>query len=74
MANGDDPDKERNPAKGSTQIEGALASSLTSRQALIDQHSCFILATNELDGQQLSPRHSSTATKARVMLSVGSVF
>jgi transposase len=38
------------------QIEGGLASSLTSRQARIDQHSCFILATNELDGQQLSPQ------------------
>jgi transposase len=38
------------------QIDGALASSLTSRQALINQHSCFILATNELDDQQLSPQ------------------
>jgi transposase len=38
------------------QIDGALASSLTSRHTLIDQHSCFILATNELDDQQLSPQ------------------
>jgi transposase len=38
------------------QIEGALASSLVARQARIDQHSCFILATNELDDQQLSPQ------------------
>lgn len=37
------------------QIDAALASTLTSRQALIDQHSCFILATNELDEAQLSP-------------------
>jgi transposase len=37
------------------QIEGGLASSLTSRQARIDQHSGFILATNELDGQPRSP-------------------
>jgi transposase len=30
-------------------IEGALASSLACRQALLDTKSCFILATNELD-------------------------
>jgi transposase len=35
-------------------IAGALASRLTDRQARIDQHSCFILATNELDEGQLS--------------------
>ena len=37
------------------QIDGALASSLTARQARIDQHSCFILATNELDDTHLPP-------------------
>jgi transposase len=37
-------------------IDGALASSLTSRQALIDQHSCFILATNELDDAHPPPQ------------------
>jgi transposase len=35
-------------------ITGALASRLTDRQARIDQQSCFILATNELDEEQLS--------------------
>ena len=35
-------------------IAGALASRLTARQALIDQQSCFILATNELDEGQLA--------------------
>src|SRR5437870_3033868 len=35
-------------------IAGALASRLTDRQARVDQHSCFILATNELDEGQLS--------------------
>jgi transposase len=35
-------------------IAGALASRLTDRQARVDQHSCFILATNELDEDQLS--------------------
>ena len=38
------------------QVDGALASSLAARQGLIDQHSCFILATNELDDTQLSPQ------------------
>jgi transposase len=35
-------------------IAGALASRLTARQARVDQHSCFILATNELDEGQFS--------------------
>ena len=37
-------------------MEGALASSLAARQARITQQSCFILATNELDDQLLSPQ------------------
>jgi transposase len=36
-------------------IDGALASSVTHRAALVAQQSCFILATNELDDTQLSP-------------------
>ena len=35
-------------------IAGALASRLAARRALVDQQSCFILATNELDEGQLS--------------------
>ena len=35
-------------------IAGALASRLTDRQALVDQQSCFILATNELDEGQFA--------------------
>jgi transposase len=35
------------------QIEGALASSVATREALVAQQSCFILATNELDNRQL---------------------
>jgi transposase len=35
-------------------ITGALASRLTDRRVCIDQQSCFILATNELDEGQLS--------------------
>ena len=38
------------------QIEGALATSITARQALLEQQSCFILATNDLDVTQL-PAH-----------------
>jgi transposase len=37
-------------------IEGALASAVAAREALVVQHSCFILATNELDESTLSPR------------------
>jgi transposase len=33
-----------------------LASRLAMRQALVDQHSCFILATNELDATVLPPQ------------------
>jgi transposase len=38
------------------QLEGALAMQIATRQAHIDQHSCFILATNELDDTRLSPQ------------------
>jgi transposase len=38
------------------QIEGALASSLETREALVAQQSCFVLATNELDEAQLPPQ------------------
>src|SRR5262249_12209518 len=43
------------PAQVVYHIDGALTSSLTARQARIDQHSCFILATNELDTTCLPP-------------------
>jgi len=55
-------DKPGRPGQGAQpdhvvyQSDGALASSLTSRQALINQHRCFILATNELDAQPWSPQ------------------
>jgi transposase len=42
------------PAQIVYHITGALASRLTDRRARIDQQSCFILATNELDEGQLS--------------------
>jgi transposase len=37
------------------QIEGALASSIAAREALVAQQSCFILATNVLDDHTLPP-------------------
>jgi len=47
-------------------IDGALASSLVARQARIDQHSCFILATNELDDAQLPPPELLAGYKGQV--------
>jgi transposase len=65
-------DKRGRPGKGVQpdqvvyQIDGALASSLTPRQALIDQHSCFLLATNELDATQLTPQELLEGYKGQV--------
>ena len=53
------------------QIDGALASSLTTRRALIDQQRCFILATNELDTAQRRRQRCGQATRARDMGNVG---
>ena len=53
------------------QIDGALASSLTPRQALIDQHSCFLLATNELDATQLTPQELLEGYKGQVQAERG---
>jgi len=46
-------------------IAGALASSRTGRQARLDQHSCFILATNELDDTQLPPQELLASYKGQ---------
>jgi transposase len=53
------------PAQVVYHIAGALTSSLTVRQARIDQHSCFILATNELDDTQLSPQELLASYKGQ---------
>jgi transposase len=47
-------------------IEGALASQLAARQALIDRQSCFILATNELDTTQLPAQELLEGYKGQV--------
>jgi transposase len=43
------PGSGASPAQVVYRIEGTLASRIAARQALVDQHSCCILATNELD-------------------------
>jgi transposase len=45
----------RQPASVVDHINGAFASRLALRHALVDQHSCFILATHELDATLLPP-------------------
>jgi transposase len=44
------------PASVVYHINGAFASRLAMRQALVEQRSCFILATNELDATLLPPQ------------------
>ena len=53
------------------QLEGALAMQIATRQAHIDQHSCFILATNELDNTHLSPQELLPAIKAKPKQNAG---
>jgi transposase len=60
------PGPDARPTQVVYQIDGALASALTSRQALIDQHCCFILATNELDPTQLPPQEVLAGYKGQV--------
>jgi transposase len=60
------PGHDAQPDQVLYQIDGALASSLTTRQARIDQHSCFILATNELDTTQLPPHEVLAGYKGQV--------
>lgn len=50
------PGKASVPDAQGYHLAGALASSLAARDALVAQHSCFILATNELDEGALSPQ------------------
>jgi len=68
------PGPDARPHQVVYQIDGALASSRASRQALIDQHSCFILATNELDTTQLSPQEVLAGDKGQVHVERGCRF
>jgi transposase len=47
------------------QIEGGLASSIAAHQSLVAQHSCFILATNELDARMLPPQELLSGYKGQ---------
>jgi transposase len=62
------------PAHVVYMIEGALASALTTRQALIDQHRCFILATNELDEVTLPPQEVLNGYKGQAQIERGFRF
>jgi transposase len=46
-------------------LSGALASSLTARDALVAQHRCFLLATNELDEGALAPQEVLAGDKGQ---------
>jgi transposase len=56
------------------QLEGALAMRVAARQALIDQHSCFILATNELDDTLLPPQELLAGYKGQAQAERGFRF
>jgi transposase len=68
------PGRDAQPDHVVYQIEGALASSITARQALVDQHSCVILATNELDDTQLPPQEVWQGDKGQVQSERGFRF
>src|ERR671922_2777144 len=68
------PERDAPPDQVIYHIDGALASSLTARQALIDQHSCFILATNELDDTHLPPQELLEGYKGQVHAEQGFRF
>jgi transposase len=59
------PSRDAQPAQAVYTIVGALASRVAVRQALIDQHCCFLLATNELDDTQLPPQELLEAYKGQ---------
>ena len=52
----------------------ALAMRIAARQALVDQHSCFILATNELDDTLLPPQELLAGYKGQVQAERGFRF
>jgi transposase len=68
------PGRDAQPDQVVSQSEGAFASSLATRQALVDQHSCFILATNELDAASLPPHEVLHGYKGQVQSERGCRF
>jgi transposase len=73
-------DKRGRPSQGALPvqiiytIEGALASSIAAHQPLVDQQSCFILATNELDNTQLPPQELLAGYKGQALAERGFRF
>jgi transposase len=68
------PGPDARPHQVVYQFDGALASTLTARQARIDQHGCVILATNELDHTQLPPLERLEGYKGQVHVERGFRF
>jgi len=68
------PGRDAQPEQVYYQVDGALASSLAAHQGLIDQHSCFILAINELDESNCPHTRCCTDTKAKSRRNAGSAF
>jgi transposase len=60
------PSQGTQPAQIVYQLDGALAMRIATHQALVDQHSCFILATNELDDTHLPPQEVLAGYKGQV--------
>jgi transposase len=56
------------------QIIGALASRVAAQQARVEQQSCFILATNDLDHTQLPPQERFAGDKGQVYAERGFRF
>lgn len=59
------PGAGQRPAGVHVRLTGAIATTLASRQALLEQRSRFILATNELDAQALPPAEWLAAYKGQ---------
>lgn len=68
------PGRDAPPDQVVYHLDGAVASSLTSRQALIDQHRCFILAPHELDDAHLPPQELWAGYKGQVHAERGCRF
>jgi transposase len=73
-------DKRGRPGQGTQpdqvvyRLEGALAMRIAARQALIDQHSCFLLATNELDDTLFPPQELLAGYKGQAQAERGFRF
>jgi transposase len=62
------------PAQVIYRIEGALASSIAARQPLVNQQSCFMLATNARDNTQFPPQELWAGYKGQALAERGFRF